>query len=266
MTRLAAAARWERLVGARLAETMALRDAAGLDADLWSGRAKRFGALVGRARRDEPVLARLLAERATTYVDVGAGTGRYAIPLARAGRSVVAIEPSAGMRAELGRGPRLTVVATRWPDAPVTADVVFAAHVLFLIPRAAEFLAAMTRSARRAGFLVLAAVQSDAVYDPLWRHFHGRPRALNATFLDAVELLRELGARPTFEVVPGSAGPRYRSVGGALDDLRLNLCVGRGTEIDRELRRLATGWLVRGSDGLRVPGTPLPVAIIRWSP
>ena len=245
---------------------MALRAEAGLPADLWSGRAKRFGAIVGRARRDEPVLARLLAERATTYVDVGAGTGRYAIPLARAGRTVVAVEPSAGMRAELGIRPRLSVVATPWPEAAVTGDVVFAAHVLFLIPRAAEFLAAMTRSARRAGFLVLAAVQSDTVYDPLWRHFHGRPRASNATFLDAVELLRELGADPTFEVVPGTGGARYRSVADALDDLRVNLCVGRGADIDRELRRIATGWLVRGRDGLRVPSTPLPVAIIRWTP
>lgn len=265
MTRSPAAARWERLVRARLAETRALREQAGLSADLWSGRAKRFGALVGRARRDEPLLARLLAERATTYVDIGAGTGRYAIPLTRAGRTVVAVEPSPGMRAVLGSRQRLSVVPTPWPAAAVAGDVVFAAHVLFLIPRAAGFLAAMTRCAGRAAFLAVAAVPTDSSYDPLWRHFHGRPRAPNATFLDAVELLRDLGVQPTFEVVSGTGGARYRSVADALDDLRVNLCLGRSAGIDRELRRIASGWLVRGRDGLAVPGAPPPVAIIRWT-
>lgn len=266
MTRTPAAARWERQVRARLDETKVLRKAAGLPGDLWSRRAKRFAAAVGQADREEPVLARLLAEPARTYVDVGAGTGRYAIPLARAGRTVIAVEPSAPMRAELGTQPRLSVVAKPWPEATASGDVVFAAHVLFLVPRAVAFLAAMTRSARVAGVVVLAAVHSDGFYDPLWRHFHARPRARNPTFLDAVTLLRELGVHPTFEVVPGAGGARYRDVASALADLRENLCLARSADADRELRRVATGWLVRTADGLRIPGTPAPTAIIRWAP
>ena len=207
----AAAARWERQVRARLEETVALRRDSGLPADpadLWSARAKRFAAAVGYARRGEPVLDRLLAEPATAYVDVGAGTGRYAVPLARSGRMVTAVEPSAGMRAVLGTRSRLTVVPSPWAEGVASGDVVFAAHVLFLIPSAAAFLEAMTRSAGHACYLVLAGIHSDAVYDPLWRHFHGRPRAVNPTFLDAVALLRELGARPDVELVTPSGGTR----------------------------------------------------------
>ena len=54
-------------------------------------------------RTDEPALDRLLAlaEPADTWLDIGAGAGRYALPLALHVAEVVAIEPSAGMRAAL---------------------------------------------------------------------------------------------------------------------------------------------------------------------
>lgn len=230
----------------------------------WSTRAHRLNSVFGRARRDEPFLARLLGERATSYIDIGAGTGRYAIPLARAGRRVIAVEPSAGMRAVLGTAPRLTVVADPWPVDAGAGDVAFAAYVLYLIPRAAPFLEAMTRSATRARYVALAGIHSDAAFDPLWRHFHGRSRATNPTFFDTVELLRELGVRPTLEMVRGSGGARYATVAEAVVDLRENLCLPPGAEIGRELRSIARGWLIHGPGGLRLPGVPPPLAVIRW--
>lgn len=263
-----AATSWRRLVRARLAETASLRDAAGLTRDLWApARARRFGAIVGRARPADLVLARLLSERAATYVDIGAGTGRYAIPLARAGRTVIAVESSDAMRAALeGSVAGLTVLAESWPLAEARGDVVFAAHVLYLVPAVGPFLDAMTRSARRACYVVLAGVHSDAVLDPLWRHFHGAPRAMNPTFLDAIAVLAEGGRRATFEFVPGTGGARYRSVADAIPDFRENLALDRDPATTRELHRLLAGWLIRRGEWLRTPAAPLPTAIIRWTP
>src|SRR5436305_2593495 len=50
-------------------------------------------------RQDEPALQALrqLARPDDTVLDIGAGGGRYALPLALATREVVAIEPSEGM-------------------------------------------------------------------------------------------------------------------------------------------------------------------------
>lgn len=264
----AATERWRDQVSGRLGETARLREAAGLDRDLWAPRrARRYGQTVGHATRADPFLARLLADPAQRYLDVGAGTGRYAVPLARAGREVVAVEPSAGMRAVLdGVHPRITVVPERWPVAVPRTEIAFAAHVLYLVADVGPFLDAMTAAATRSCFALLAAIHSDALLDPLWRHFHGAPRATNPTFLDVVALLAERGQRARVEVVRGTTGTGYRTVAEALPDLREQLALPTDAATTRELRGLLAGWLVPRAGWLRPPGTPLPVAIIRWTP
>jgi SAM-dependent methyltransferase len=75
-------------------------------------------------RTDDPVLNRLLAlaEPADTWLDIGAGAGRYALPLARAVREVVAIDPSPGMLATLATEidhwhiKNIRTVGGRWPE------------------------------------------------------------------------------------------------------------------------------------------------------
>lgn len=264
----AAAAVWAEQVRARLGQTAELRRAAGLDRDLWGPRrATRYAETVGRATRADPFLARLLDASARRHLDIGAGTGRYAVPLARAGREVIAVEPSAGMRAVLGGGHRrITVVPTAWPTTVPRVEVAFAAHVLYLVADPVPFLDAMTAVATRSCFLLLAAIHSDAVLDPLWRHFHGVPRATNPTFLDAAALLTERGQRSTVEVARGSGGTGYRTVAEAVPDLREQLALPDDRATLLELRTLLDGWLVRRAGLLRPPGAPLPVAIIRWTP
>ena len=64
-------------------------------------------------------LADLLPPAPALIVDVGAGTGRDAVAFAAAGYEVVAIEPSAGMRAEAARlhpSPRI-----RWMSDSLAA-------------------------------------------------------------------------------------------------------------------------------------------------
>ena len=58
------------------------------------------------ARGDDPVLETLLAHArpGETWLDIGAGAGRYALPLARHVREVVAVDPSASMLEALRAG------------------------------------------------------------------------------------------------------------------------------------------------------------------
>ncbi len=92
-----------------------------------------------------------------SLLDVGAGTGLWAIPAARAGVSVTAVEPRAPMRdvlaAKLDAEPALwrlvEVVPGRWEDVRAeTHDVVLAAHSLYGMPRIDRVLDAMTAAAR----------------------------------------------------------------------------------------------------------------------
>src|SRR5262245_56756414 len=57
-------------------------------------------------RTNEPALdvLRSLVEVGETWLDIGAGGGRYALPLALMARKVIAVEPSDGMRSVLQQG------------------------------------------------------------------------------------------------------------------------------------------------------------------
>ena len=76
-------------------------------------------------RTGEPALD-VLAEQAgsnETWLDIGAGAGRYALPLAQRVREVIAVEPSASMRRALRTGMdehgigNVRIVPGAWPDA-----------------------------------------------------------------------------------------------------------------------------------------------------
>jgi len=71
-----------------------------------TGSAASFDGVAGRYDAARPSYPReavdwLVPQDARTVVDVGAGTGKFTRLLQRPGRTVIAVEPSAGMRAEL---------------------------------------------------------------------------------------------------------------------------------------------------------------------
>ncbi len=77
-------------------------------------------------RTDDEVLDHLLplARPNDTWLDIGAGAGRYALPLALRVREVVALDPSPGMLAALReqaaehRIANVRAVEGRWPADP----------------------------------------------------------------------------------------------------------------------------------------------------
>ena len=96
--------RWKRLVADRA--TLASGHA---DSGYWDRRARSYAASThGRSDEFLQVLEPYLSP-SKTLIDVGAGTGRHATPLAERLEWVTAVEPSEGMRARLAgdAGPRL---------------------------------------------------------------------------------------------------------------------------------------------------------------
>lgn len=98
---------------------------------------RRHGAVFSGAELERLCHAASLVPNAR-ILDIGAGTGRVAIPLATRGCDVVAVEPAAGMLAELRRKSRgcrvLSVVAegARLPFAAGYFDAVVIARLLYL--------------------------------------------------------------------------------------------------------------------------------------
>lgn len=68
-----------------------------------------------------------LARADDTWLDIGAGGGRYALPLARRVREVIAVDPSAAMLDVLREGirdhaiPNVRIVQGRWPAVDLAA-------------------------------------------------------------------------------------------------------------------------------------------------
>src|SRR5437660_1712755 len=116
--------RWKRIVDDR--STLAAGHA---DHGYWDRRAASY-ARSTQTRVDEflQVLEPFLSPR-KTLIDVGAGTGRYSVPLAERLEWVTAIEPSEGMRSHIPPRDNITSVASTWEDAGVApADLVVCRH------------------------------------------------------------------------------------------------------------------------------------------
>ena len=272
-----AADRWRQLVGGRLAEFERLTPGAGcLDGSFWDRRARRKPPTVRPADPEsDPLLRRLLrvAGPSTTAIDVGAGSGRFALPLAARVKHVTAVEPSAAMVKTIRGGARerglanVTAIKSLWADAEApAADIAFSSFVLTLVPDAVPFVRKLEEAARKHVFLYLGAYSGDAVLDPLWRHFHGTQRAPGPTYLDALALLEELGIDPDVKVVELPNRTRFATIEEAVEHYREGLLLSETPDVEDDLARLLRTWLLGRRGAFRSPLRTLPVAIIRWRP
>jgi len=269
--------RWRRLVTGRLEEMERLSPGAGvISGAFWDRRADRFAAGVKVADTEsDPFLRRLrrVADPSSTVIDVGAGTGRFALPLASGVKHVTAVDPSEGMLAILRRGAEdlgltnLSTVRSYWAEADAgAADIVLSSFVLSVVPDARSFLMKVDEAARQHAFLYLGAYSGDAVFDPLWRHFHGAPRSPGPTYLDAVAVLRELGVEPEVKVVEVPNRKRFATIDEAVEYYRDWLLLVDTPDVARELGGLLTSWLLGRKGAFRSPLRAIPAAIIHWRP
>jgi precorrin-6B methylase 2 len=233
-------------------------------------------------RADEPALAVLLesVRPGETWLDIGAGAGRYALPIARAlaptGGSVVAVEPSAGMLAglhEIAAEHGITNVRTieaRWPDAAADvgrADVALIAHVSYDIAAIGPFLAAMEAAASRLCVAVLMERQPSSIADVCWPPVWGEPRVALPALPEFVELLRAHGHEPAIQHLVRE--PRHFDTRAELEGfLRRQLWLEPGSAADGRFRAALEPLLVTDADGrvgLR-DQRPLPIGIVTWTP
>lgn len=272
-----AAARWRRLVTGRLDEMARLSPESGsVSGPFWDSRAERYGARLrvpDPAR--EPFLRRLLrvTGAASSVIDAGAGTGRFALALAPSVAHVTAVEPAPAMLAVLERNAaqlgvaNLTTVRATWEEAAVEpADVAFSSFVVTLVPDAEPFVAKLEASAQRRVLLYLGAYCADALLDPLWRHFHAAPRTPGPTYLDALAVLRELGIEPVVKVVEIADERRFATIDEAVEHYREWLFLADTADVRRELAALLSAWLMGRRGAWRSPLRAVPAAILEWSP
>jgi FkbM family methyltransferase len=109
----------------------------------------------------------------TTVLDIGAGNGRWAIPLAGKARSVTAIDPDKEMLDALrdnikAGGDNIQIIQSSWEDASVeTHDIVTCAHAMYSSPDLASFVRKMEQHARKACYLSVRLPPVDGIIGEL---------------------------------------------------------------------------------------------------
>jgi hypothetical protein len=222
-------------------------------------------------RRDEPTLETLrsLVQRSDTVVDIGAGGGRYAMPLALVTREVVAIEPSQGMRQVLQQGMaeydigNIRVVDGRWPaiGSEIHGDVALMSHIGYDIEDIGPFLDAMETAAGRIRIAVLLSQPPPTEADRLWPAVHGVERAVLPSLPEFLSLL--LARRRLFEVQLVDRSPQnYEYPEQALAWLRQQLWTAPGSAKDMLLEKLARERLQQRDGRYAFSWAPVHVGVV----
>ncbi len=235
-------------------------------------------------RSGDPVLdaLRAHAQAGDTWLDIGAGAGRYALPIARSVQRVIALDPSRSMLEGLRAGmeghriDNVEVIEARWPEVleqesgPLTgrgANVSLMAHVGYDVEEIWPFLAAMERVTERECLAVLMERSPAAIAEPFWPGIHGEPRISLPALPAFVDLLAAHGRRPTVEMLESSRR-RWGSREEIEGFVRRQTWVAPGTEKHRRMRALLDEWLTPAGDGTweLSNAEPLQVGLVAWTP
>ncbi len=225
-------------------------------------------------RTDEPALDYLrgLVHPGESWLDIGAGGGRYALPLARIAGEVIAVDPSDGMLSVLREGmaehdiTNVRIINSRWPmEPPPPADVAFIAHVGYDIEDIGPFLDAMEASAKRLCVAVLLAESPAMVAAPFWPAIHGEDRVPLPALPEFLALQLARG-RLCSVWLSERAPARYHDREMALRGLRQQLFIEPGGAKDTLLMELTEDYLGGVHEGFAIARDPMALGVVTWTP
>lgn len=266
-------AEWAKRVKANREQAEAYREGAE-SPDFYAPVAARFKADPRRTGEANLDYLRSLVVPGETWMDIGAGGGRYALPLALHGANVVAVDPSPGMLAVLTETAKenevsgVRTIESRWPmaDAPA-GDVAFIAHVGYDIEGIGPFLDAMEASASRLCVAELLSESPATAFAGLWPGVHGVERALLPALPEFLTLLLARGRLPSVWLGARPAGS-FPDIDTVARFARNQLFIEEGGEKDQRLRKeVLPSLLVRQADGsLLLQKHPVKLGIVTWEP
>lgn len=268
----AAFADWRARVRANREQAERVREAP-QRADFYAPIASAFKAdprRTGEAALDD---LRSMVMPGETWLDIGAGGGRYALPLAVAGASVVALEPSAGMLSVLREAMAefgvegVAPIEARWPTAnPPRVDVALIAHVGYDIEEIGPFLDAMEAAAARLCVAVLLSSSPASAAAGFWPAVHGEPRALLPALPEflALQLARRRLCEVRLSERPTLTYPSREAVFGFL---RQQLFIEPDGAAVRRLETAAEQLITEVAPGrYGIAGAAAVVGVVSWDP
>jgi FkbM family methyltransferase len=226
-------------------------------------------------RTGDPSLDRLrsLVRPEDTWLDLGAGGGRYSLPIALLAKRVYAVEPSPGMRQVLASAmsehgiTNIEVLDERWPGptACPVADCGLISQVGYDIAEIGPFLDQFEAHVSRVCVALLFERAPVADFAPLWLPVHGEERALLPGLREMLLLLLARGRLPEVSLFP-TRRPTFESIEALHAAARRPLWVREGSAEDERLREAVAKMAVKVEGGYALTEKPRVLGMLSWAP
>lgn len=245
--------------------------------EMWDKRAKEFNRYTReKSDRTEEQVASFRLDPEWSVLDVGAGTGRLSVPIAKVVKEVTAVDPSGGMldclreNVAKERLANVTCLQKRWEEVQLGVeiephDVVIASHSLGMFDLE-EAVAKMDAAARRYVYILTAAGKwfFDDLEEELWeREFDGHHRrgGWRSDYMLLYNILHDMGIYANVEIRDVEHVQRYESLEEAVGRWREMRDIPEEKEDD--LREYLSNKLVEEGGGL-VSRRKAKSAMIWW--
>ncbi|HII05950.1 MAG TPA: class I SAM-dependent methyltransferase [Methanotrichaceae archaeon] len=200
--------------------------------EFWDKRAEEFNrSTKERSERTDRQVTSLRLNPDFTILDVGAGTGRLSVPIAKRVRSVTAVDQSRGMldcleenMAEVGLS-NFHCIQKRWENVQLGVDiephdVVIASHSLGMFDLQ-EALEKMNSAAKKRVYIFTSAGKwfFDDLEEELWERVYDRPPrrgGWRSDYMLLYNILHEMGIYANVEIRDAEHVQRYESLDEAV--------------------------------------------------
>jgi SAM-dependent methyltransferase len=238
----------------------------------WDGRAKQFNeSMMQNRERSQKQMAKIDLAPDCTVLDVGCGTGRLAIPIAKQVASVTAVDPSGGMLACLQENmeregvTNIRCINKQWEDIELGVDlephdVVIASHSLSMLD-IQEALAKMDAAAKKSVYLFTFA--GRWMDGGLCEEICGEKRHSWSDYIHLCNILHDMEIYADVKIWDSEFEQRYANIDEAVT--RMKEMYDLPSEKDGALRAYLSETLVR-DDGTLCLKRKSKSAMIRWQP
>jgi SAM-dependent methyltransferase len=186
------------------------------------------------------VLGRIGSE--DTVLDIGAGTGRWTIPIASIARNVTALEPSIDMvqifseKTDIAELNNVQIKSCSWEEAEISPhDIVVCAHAMYLSADFSLFVHKMEQYCRKTCYMALRLPPYDGIMNELAYSIYGcRHDSPNA--LIAYNALYEMGIYANILIESGIKKWENDTLDEAFIRAKKYLCLKECSTYDKLIR------------------------------
>ena len=192
--------------------------------EFWDERVDWFEELVRQSDRAGMIMSKIETKVDYTVLDIGAGPGTTAIPLAKIAKGVTVVEPSNGMLARLKENAskhnltNIKYIPKKWEDVEIGKgndieagghDIVIASHSL-VIKDIKDALVKINDAVKRSVYIfIVAGRQNEKEGSSLWSLFNREKPRLRPDYIYLYNILYQLGIYANVEIMDANHNMRF---------------------------------------------------------